>query len=108
MLCRLADFCLASVVYTWSSDPTQVQYAMANYSISYCLFREHGFFDDTPDSIVEDVHFCSKMLWKTRGQIRIVYIPVFTNMVSLQTGKGYLANLKQRFMQAERHMYASL
>lgn len=54
---------------------------------------------------MDDFHNSSKMMWKTRGKIRIVHIPVIASMMSLQTGKGYLADLKQRFMQAERHMH---
>lgn len=40
--------------------------------------------------------------------MEIVPIFVAVNMVSLQTGEGYFADLKARFWQAERHMRSML
>ena len=44
-----------------------------------------------------------KAFWKTEGKIEA--IPIFApfNQLGIQTGKGYWADIKARFWQAERH-----
>jgi hypothetical protein len=36
----------------------------------------------------------------------MIHIPIHTNMFSLKTGEGYIADMYARFWQAERHMRA--
>ena len=52
----------------------------------------------------DDYHNSMRMIWKSQGEVRVVPIFVLANMVSLQTGGGYLADTWARFWQAERHM----
>lgn len=79
---------------------------LSNYSLSFKAFKEIGFFDLHPDATGDDLYLSSKVLWKSEGKMEIIHIPILTNMLSLRTGKGYLADLRARFLQAERHMKA--
>ena len=44
-----------------------------------------------------------KAFWKTEGKVEAVPIFAPFNQLCIQTGKGYIADMKARFWQAERH-----
>lgn len=76
---------------------------LSNYSYSYSLFESIGFLDINTDAITDDVHTYQKLFWKIKGPINT--IPIYTpfNQLSVETGKGYIDDLKAKFWQIERH-----
>ncbi len=72
--------------------------------MSYQTIKKIGFIDTNADAMCDDYHISNKSLWKTQGQIEIIPIYVFFNMVSLSTGGSLWQDVKARFWQAERHM----
>ena len=88
---------LSNLVAVWFGFP------LSNYSLSYSLIKDLGFWDTCADAIGEDFHTCQKCFWKKGGDIETV--PIFTafNQLSLTTGEGYCSDMKARFWQAERH-----
>ena len=88
---------LSNLASVWFSFP------LSNYSLSYTLVKEIGFWDTCADAIGEDFHTCQKCYWKKEGDI--ITVPILTpfNQLSLTTGEGYCSDMKARFWQAERH-----
>lgn len=106
---RHADYGLASGVYVWSNTLTKVQHAVSNFSLDYLTFKSQGFFDTNADAMCDDMHQSLKSVWKNEAEdFEIVPIYTMVDMVSLQTGQGYLSDIYARFWQAERHMMAML
>jgi hypothetical protein len=104
MLCRGADFNMAAIIFGWANNLSQNQNAASNYSISFNAIRKYDYFDTNAEAMCDDYHNSMRMIWKSGGHVRIVPIFVFANMVSLETGRGYWADIYARFWQAERHM----
>lgn len=78
-------------------------FALSNYTISYKLIKNVGFWDTCADAIGEDFHTCQKVYWKTNGEMKTVPIYVPFNQVNISTGNGYVEDVIARFWQAERH-----
>lgn len=97
---RVIDFMMGGILFTWSQNVTKVQNAASIYSMSYNVIKKYDFFDTNADAICDDYHNSSRMIWKTQGNFVIVHIPVMANMLSLQSGEGYISDLKCRFWQA--------
>lgn len=76
---------------------------LSNYSLSFNLIKRIGFWDTCPDAIGEDFHTTIKAFWKCDGDIRTVDMHIHFNQVNVQTGMGYIEDVKARFWQAERH-----
>ena len=68
-------------------------FPLSNYTMSYCLVKQIGFWDTVPDAIGEDFHTTIIAFWKNSGDVYT--IPIFTpfNQINIQTGKGYCADL---------------
>ena len=92
-----------SLVHLSSMVAFKYSFPLSNYSLSLCLARRIGFWDTCSDAIGEDFHTCQKCYWKSAGPFhtRSIYVPF--NQLSLQTGQGYLSNIKARFSQSLRH-----
>lgn len=75
-------------------------FPLSNYSLSYQLAKQIGFWDTCPEAIGEDFHTTIKAFCKTRGKVRTISIFTPFNQVNIQTGKGYQADLAARFWQA--------
>ena len=88
---------LSNIVSVWFGFP------LSNYSLSYKLIKEAGFWDTCVDAIAEDFHTCQKCFWKKEGKIETVPIYTAFNQLSLTTGEGYCSDMKARFWQTERH-----
>ena len=52
-----------------SNSISHMQPAIANYSMSFTLFREIGFFDTNPDAMYDDFHTSHKAMWKKKGNL---------------------------------------
>ena len=72
---------------------------LSNYSFSYNLIEEIGFWDTTTDNIADDYHIVFKAIWKTNGRAK--GIPIWTpfNQTNLSTGKGYCSDINAKFWQ---------
>ena len=59
--------------------------------------------DINEDAITDDIHTYQKIFWKVNGPVYTV--PIYTpfNQLSVETGKGYLQDIKAKFWQIERH-----
>jgi hypothetical protein len=75
-------------------------FPISNYSISYSLIKRIGYWDTCADAIGEDFHTTQKAFWKTSGEAFNVPIYVPFNQVNVQTGAGYIEDIKARFWQA--------
>lgn len=104
LLNRVIDTLMGAVLFIWSNNLTKVQNAASNYSLSFNRLKKHDFFDTNSDAMCDDFHNSMKYIWKSQGEIEIIPIFVLANMMSLETGQGYLADSVARFWQAERHM----
>ena len=93
------SFAHASQLYSF----LRITFPLSNYTISYNLVKRIGFWDTCPDAIGEDFHTTQKAYWKTQGEMvtKPIYVPF--NQMNIATGKGYFADMKARFWQAERH-----
>lgn len=78
-------------------------FPLSNYTISYNLVKRIGFWDTCEDAIGEDFHTAQKAFWKTGGEMIMVPIYVPFNLVNVQVGTSYWADIEARFWQAERH-----
>lgn len=78
-------------------------FPLSNYTLSYSLIKEIGFWDTCADAIGEDFHTTIKAFWKTNGQVKTIFLHTSFNQVNIQTGDGYFADISARFWQAERH-----
>jgi hypothetical protein len=76
---------------------------LSNYTLSYQLVKRIGYWDTCADAIGEDFHTFQKAFWKTNGEVKAKIIVAPFNQSNIETGKGYLANIKARFWQGERH-----
>ena len=77
-----------------------VTYPLSNYSLHFTLAKRIGWWDTCADAIGEDFHMTEKAFWKTDGNIIAIPILAPFNQLSIQTGKGYWADIKARFWQA--------
>lgn len=80
-----------------------ITFSLSNYTLSFNLIKRIGFWDTCADAIGEDYHTVEKCYWKTDGDIICVPIFAMFNQLNISTGKGYCADMKARFWQAERH-----
>lgn len=48
----------------------------SNYTLSYNLIKEVGFWDKNAEALGEDMHTFSKVFWKTEGRVKS--IPIYT------------------------------
>lgn len=58
-------------------------FAISNYSASYNLTKNIGFWDTDEEFITEDLHFMQKVGWKTEGKMRTIPIFVPANSLSI-------------------------
>ena len=67
------------------------------------MIRRVGFWDTVEEAIGEDMHMCLKSVFKSHGEVRTV--PIYTpfNQLNIQTGNGYISDVKSKFWQVERH-----
>lgn len=100
---RIYDICHGAIHFTNMVGCLELSPPLSNYSISFNLIKRIGFWDTCPDAIGEDFHTTLKAFWKCEGDVRTVDIHVPFNQVNLQTGNGYVEDIKARFWQAERH-----
>ena len=77
--------------------------AISNYTMSFNMLKEIGFWDTCADAIGEDLHTFIKASFKTNGRIKTQPIFVPFGQLNVQTDKGYFAGIMARFWQAERH-----
>ena len=80
-----------------------VSFPLSNYSLHFTLAKKVGWWDTCADAIGEDFHMTEKCFWKTDGEVETIHIYAPFNQVNIQTGKGFLEDVKARFWQAERH-----
>ena len=58
-------------------------FPLSNYSLSYQLVKEIGFWDTCPEAIGEDFHTTIKAFWKKKGDIKTVCIFTFFNQINI-------------------------
>ena len=77
----------------------------SNYTLSYNLIKQVGFWDKNGQALSEDMHTFSKVFWKTAGRVKC--IPIFTpfNQLNLQQPGSYLSNVAGKWNQTLRHSY---
>ena len=75
-------------------------FPLSNYTFSYRMINEIGYWDTNTDSIADDYHTILKQVWKTNGRARSIPIFVPFNQLNLATGKGYCNDMKAKFWQA--------
>ena len=94
---------LHSLVHISSLVAFKFSFPLSNYSLSLSLAKKIGYWDTCSDAIGEDFHTCQKCHWKVEGPFKTIPIYIPFNQLSLETGEGYLKNIKARFLQALRH-----
>lgn len=74
-------------------------FMFSNYSMSYNLIKRVGYWDTVEEAIAEDFHMFLKAHFKTQGEV--IAVPIYTpfNQLSIQTGNGYLEDIKAKFWQ---------
>ena len=77
-----------------------ITFPLSNYSVSYAMMKNIGFWDTCPDAIGEDFHTAQKAYWKTNAQVKMRPIYASFNQVNIFTGRGYWEDVKARFWQA--------
>jgi hypothetical protein len=60
--------------------------SFSNFSLSYKLAKDVGFWDTCQDAISDDMHTDLKVSWKTQGEVRFISIFTPFNQASLSTG----------------------
>jgi len=68
-------------------------FPLSNYTISFNMVKNMGFWDTCPDAIGEDFHTTIKAFWKYKGDVTTIPIYAPFNQVNIQTGKGYLDDI---------------
>jgi hypothetical protein len=76
--------------------------------MSHSLIKRVGYWDTVEEAIAEDFHMLIKTHFKTKGEVMTVPIYTAFNQLSIQTGNGYVEDLKAKFWQLERHGRALL
>ena len=64
-------------------------FPLSNYSLSFKLAKEIGFWDTCADAIGEDFHTTVKAFWKKRGKIKTISVFTPFNQMNIETGEGY-------------------
>lgn len=97
--------------YMWAAMAIQnmspfagvVGFPMSAYSMSVNLVRRVQFWDTHPDAIGEDMHMFIKAFIRTKGEVKVQFVPAPINMGHVE-GNSYLGTVWARVLQAERHM----
>ncbi len=76
---------------------------MSNYSLSYSLLQQIGFYDTNADSIAEDAHTGMKAFFDSDGSAQAIHVPIPFNQLNIKTGDGYWADLRSKWTQLKRH-----
>lgn len=66
---------------------------LSNYSLSYNLAKNIGFWDTCYDAIGEDFHIGLKAVWKRHGEIETIPIYACLNQANIQTESGYFSDI---------------
>ncbi len=74
-------------------------FSFSNYTLSYSLVKKVGFWDTVGEAIAEDFHMVLKAHFKTNGEVKGVAIYTPFNQLNVQTGKGYVEDVKAKFTQ---------
>ncbi|KAI8991175.1 glycosyl transferase family group 2-domain-containing protein [Mycotypha africana] len=99
---RVTDITWSAMVMSNLSNSRGMCIPCSNYSLSWVLADEVGYWDTDADAVGEDMHMWLKCFWKTQGLVRTapIYVPI--NLTNVQT-EGYLSNVNARYVQAKRH-----
>jgi hypothetical protein len=83
---------------------SNLSFPLSNYTVSYQLMKNVGFWDTCADAIGEDMHNISKCFYKTGGKLETRVIHTAFNQVNVCTGNGFISDMKAKYTQASRHM----
>ena len=87
---RIMDDNSGFVNFVNSTSVFGTGFPLSNYVISFKTIKEIGYWDTIPDAIGEDFHTTIKCFWKRGGDFQVKPIYTMFNLLSVQTGKGYL------------------
>lgn len=77
----------------------------SNYTFSYNLIKEVGFWDKNAEALAEDMHTLSKLIWRTDGRARSIPIYTSFNQLNLEQPDSNWSNIKGKWNQVLRHAY---
>ena len=80
-----------------------VGFPMSAYSMSLNLVRRVQFWDTHPDSIGEDMHMFIKAYIRTKGEVKLQFVPAPINMGHVE-GDTYLGTVWARILQVRSLM----
>ena len=100
MISRTYDQSHSAIHYSNVSSFTDIAASLSNYTLSFNLIKKIGFWDTCADAIGQDLHTVLKAFYKTNGDVYTQSVQALVNQVNVQTGNGYIADIKARFWQA--------
>lgn len=90
------------------SSPIDATFPLSNYTLPYRLIKNVGFWDTCADAIGQDFHTNMKIFWNGQGKVRTFPVFIPFNQLCVQTGEGFLSDVKAQFWQMERHLRGCL